>query len=60
MKNIIYNRDFNNYYIELLHLLTDKDLHMNLLDKRKLDNKVIDLVKLLRKIKDDNINGAYL
>lgn len=48
MKNI------NDYYIQLLHLLTDKDLHMNLLDKEKLDKKVIDLVEFLRKIKDDN------
>ncbi len=60
MKNIIYNRDCSDYYIELLHLLTEKDLYMNILDKKKLDKKVIDLVELLRKIKDDNNRGLYL
>lgn len=60
MKNIIYNKICNNYYLELIHLLTDKDLHMNMFDKKKLDKKVIDLVELLRKIKDDNNRGLYL
>ena len=60
MKNIIYDRNCDDYYIELIHLLTEKDLYMNLLDKKKLDNKVIDLVKLLRKIKYDNNDGVYL
>lgn len=56
---MIYQRDCNDYYIELLHLLTEKDLYMNLSNKRKLDNKVIDLVKLLRKIKEDNDEEIY-
>lgn len=60
MKNIIYNRNCSDYYLELIHLLTEKDLYMNILDKKKLDKKVIYLVELLRKIKDDNNRGLYL
>lgn len=50
---MIYQRDCEYYYIELIHLLSDNDLYMSLYNKRKLDNKVIDLVKFLQKIKEE-------
>lgn len=49
---MLYTKDFSHYYIRLVHLLTDDNIYISLYDKRILDNKVVNLVKFLEKIKE--------
>ena len=49
---MLYNKNLCNEYLELIHRLTDQDLWLCLADKRVLDNKVLSLLKLLRKLKE--------
>lgn len=51
---MIYKKDCSEYYVELIHLLTDDKIWICLHDKRILDKKIINLVKFLRKIKEEN------
>lgn len=49
---MLYSKDYSDYYVKLIHLLTDDNIYISLHDKRLLDNKVITLVKFLQKIKE--------
>lgn len=51
---MIYNKDISEYYVDLIHLLTDENIFICLYDKRILDKKIINLVKFLRKVKKKN------
>ena len=47
---MIYNKNYNDFYVELIHRLTNQDFYLCLSDKHILDKKVFDLVRFLRKL----------
>lgn len=55
---MIYNKNYNDLYIELLHRLTNQDFYLCLSDKRILDKKVFDLVRFLRKLQKGEKNES--